>query len=63
MYFEIENESVYVLVREDGTFCIRGFDIFASDLTEAPTYTLGETKKVILEPGEKWEVIIPASDN
>lgn len=52
-------DSVYVLVREDNTFCVQGFNVFSSNLEDAPTYTLGETKLITLDPGERWEMIVP----
>ena len=55
------DDAIYVLVRADDSFCIHGFNVFSHDLDEAPTYTLGETQKIILEPGERWEMIVPAS--
>ena len=52
-------DSIYVLVRGDDTFCVQGFNVFSQNLEDAPTYSLSETKMVILEPGERWEMIIP----
>jgi hypothetical protein len=56
-------DCVYVLMREDGTFCIEGFNTFSDDLDKAPTYCKAETRMVRLEPGEHWELIVPSKDN
>lgn len=55
------DDYVYVLVRADGSFVVNGFNQLSRNLDEAVLYSYLETKSVILESGEHWEIVVRAN--